>query len=134
MPWLPQAGLNTGPSGEEVGEGSTVAKRLPGVFGHNRSVWCQEGHPPAGTVCGPHRKGWVVAHVCNCHSVPYGLELSVVSQEVTGREHLPDRYKVCLGSVLETIEGRLVGSTLRHLTLRQCDRFEDTDKKTTQAP
>lgn len=106
--------------------GSLASLGIIGQYGA-RKVTLQLGQ------CVDLRKGWV-AHVCSCHSVPYGLELSVVSQEVTGRQHLPDRYKVCLGSVLETIEGRLVGSTLRHLTLRQCDRFEDTDKKTTQAP
>lgn len=62
------------------GEGGCVAERLPGIFGHNWSVWCQENHPPSGTVCRLHRKGWV-ADVNKCHSVPYkmvkALELSV---------------------------------------------------------
>lgn len=42
-----------------AGEGSCVANRLPGIFGHSWSVPCQEGHSPAGTACRLHRKGWV---------------------------------------------------------------------------
>lgn len=56
---LASDGLSTGPSDEwhQAGEDRCVAKRLPGIFGPNCSIWCQEDHPPAGTLFRLYRKG-----------------------------------------------------------------------------
>lgn len=82
-----------------------MAERLPGIFGHIRSVWCQEVHPPSGTVCRLHRKRWV-ADVSKCHSVLYkmvkALELSVGSRSQA--VHLLDWYKVCPAGGVELME------------------------------
>lgn len=65
-----------------------MAERLPGIFRYNWSVWCQENHPPSGTVC--RRKGWV-ADVNKCHSVPYKMVKALELLAVGHRQSAPSR-------------------------------------------
>lgn len=84
-----------------------MVRRVPGsIFKYNRSVQCQEDHPPAGTVYKLHREVWEIV-VSKRHSVPYktskgALERNAVRRSA-GRLH----------PFLETFEEVvLMGSTL----------------------
>lgn len=90
-----------------AGEGRCVVRRVSVIiFDYNRSLQCQEDHPPAGTVCKLHREVWEVV-VSKRHSVPYktskgALEWNAVRRSA-GRLH----------PFLETFEEVvLMGSTL----------------------